>query len=66
MKMVTEAETKIQKAGSRHTIYLRKDLVNDSAFPFKPKQPLVVRIEAKRLVIEKLNRQKEQKRSGAV
>ena len=62
--MVTEAETKIQKAGSRHTIYLRKDLVNDSAFPFGPKQPLIVKIQGERLVIEKLNRQKERKRSN--
>ena len=57
--MVTEAETKIQKAGSRHTIYLKKDLVNDSAFPFKPKQALTVKIKGERLVIEKLNKQKE-------
>lgn len=60
IKMVTEAKTKIQQAGSRHTIYLRKELVKDSAFPFRPKQLLIVRIEGERLVIEKLNRQKEQ------
>lgn len=62
MEMVTEAETKIQKTGSRHTIYLRKGLVNDSAFPFKPKHPLIVKIEGERLVIEKSKREKEQKR----
>lgn len=61
IRMVTEAETTIQQAGSRHTIYLRKDLVNDSAFPFEPKQPLIVKIEGERLVIEKLSRQKEDK-----
>ena len=61
MKMVTEARTKIHKAGSRHTIYLRKDLVMDSAFPFKPKEPLLIKIEGKRLLIEKLNREKEEK-----
>jgi len=61
--MVTEAKTKIQQAGSRHTIYLRKELVKDSAFPFKPKQPLIVKIQGERLVIEKLNRQEEEKKS---
>jgi len=60
MNMVTEARTKIQKAGSRHTIYLRKDLVMDSSFPFKPKEPLLIKIEGERLVIEKLNRSKEE------
>ena len=59
--MVEKAEIKIQQSGSRHTIYLRKDLVNDSAFPFKPNQPLIIRIEGERLVIEKLNRTSEEK-----
>lgn len=51
--MVTEAKTKIHKVGSRHTIYLRNDLVNDSSFPFEANQSLVVKIEGERLVIEK-------------
>jgi hypothetical protein len=51
--LVDQAKTKIQKVGSRHTIYLRKDLVQDSSFPFKPNEPLIARIEGARLVIEK-------------
>jgi hypothetical protein len=51
--MVLQATTKINKAtGSRHTIYLKTDLVNDSKFPFKVGQPLIVKIDDKRLIIE--------------
>jgi hypothetical protein len=50
--MVLQATTKINKAtGSRHTIYLKTDLVNDSKFPFKVGQPLLVRIDGDRLII---------------
>jgi len=51
--LVKEAPTKIQQSKSHHTIYLVKDLVGDSAFPFKPKEPLMIRIDGNRLVIEK-------------
>ena len=51
--MVLQSTTKINKAtGSRHTIYLKTDLVNDSKFPFKVGQPLIVKIDDKRLIIE--------------
>lgn len=60
--MVTETETKIYAVGSRHTIYLKKELVNDSAFPFNANQPLVIKIEGDRLVIERLNNEKNQKK----
>ena len=60
--MVTRAETTIQQVGARHTIYLRKDLVNDSSFPFKAKEPLTVRIDGETLIIEKAKQQKERKR----
>jgi len=43
--MVKESRTKIHQVGSRHTIYLQKSLVEDSAFPFKAGEPLLVRIE---------------------
>ena len=43
---------KIIKVGSRHTIYLEKAFVEDSLFPFKPNQPLSVRIDKNRLIIE--------------
>lgn len=51
--MVGQAKTKINRVGSRHTIYLRKDLIDDSSFPFKVGEELVVRIEGDRLIIEK-------------
>jgi hypothetical protein len=51
--LVRQAETKIQKVGSRHTIYLRTDIVNDSNFPFQVGESLVVRIEGDRLVVER-------------
>ena len=51
--MVLEAKTKIHRVDSRHTMYLRTDLVNDSNFPFKAGEPLIIRIEGNRLVIEK-------------
>jgi hypothetical protein len=52
--MVKEASTKINKVGSRHTLYLQKSLVEDSQFPFKPGEPLVIRINGDKLVIEKV------------
>jgi hypothetical protein len=51
--MVSQAETKLRRVNSRHTIYVRKSLVNDSAFPFNVDEPLIIRIEGKRLVIER-------------
>jgi len=51
--MVRESITKINKVGSRHTLYLQKALVEDSMFPFKPGEPLVIRIEGDKLVIER-------------
>jgi len=60
ISVVKEALTKIQKADTKHTIYLKKDLVNDSAFPFRPKEPLVIRIEGQRLVIERISKDSDQ------
>ena len=51
--MVKEAKTKIHQVGSRHTVYLPKGLVEDSAFPFKSMEPLIVRIDGERLIVEK-------------
>lgn len=51
--MVREVKTKIYKVGSRHTLYLQKDLVEDSAFPFKPNEEVNIKIEADGLLIEK-------------
>ena len=51
--MVGKVKTKIHKVGSRHTIYLRKDLVDDSSFPFKVGEPLILRVEGDKLIIER-------------
>jgi hypothetical protein len=51
--MVDEVKVKIYKVGSRHSINLPSGLVTDSAFPFKPNEVLVAKIEGKRIVLEK-------------
>jgi MEDS: MEthanogen/methylotroph, DcmR Sensory domain len=51
--MVKEAASKINRVGPRHTIYLQKDLVEDTAFPFLLNEPLSVKVEGERLVIER-------------
>jgi len=51
--LVRQSETKIHKVDSRHTIYLKTDLVNDSNFPFRIGEALVIKIEGDKLVIEK-------------
>ena len=51
--MVTRAEAKIHRVGPRHTIYLAKDLVEDSTFPFRTDEDLTVRIEGDALIIDK-------------
>jgi hypothetical protein len=52
--VVKQAPTKIQEGSkARRTIYLRKDLWEDSGFPFKVGEPLVVKIEKDTLVIER-------------
>ena len=52
LKVVHQVKTKINKVGSRHTIYLKKDLIDDSGFPFKIGEPITVRIDGQTLVIE--------------
>lgn len=52
--MVDTAVTRVTRyGGNRHCIYLRSDLVEDSAFPFEAKEEVVVRIEDDRLVVER-------------
>ncbi|MGQ9515220.1 MAG: hypothetical protein ACUVTL_09295 [Thermoproteota archaeon] len=60
--MVAKADTKLSVAKKKvgkgrtyeaFTIYLPSILVTDSAFPFKPKDRLVVKIKGERLLIEK-------------
>jgi antitoxin component of MazEF toxin-antitoxin module len=52
-KMVKETKTKMYKVGSRHTIYLPKDFINDSTFPFRPGEELVITIENNKLIVER-------------
>lgn len=41
---------------SRTLIYLSKKVVDDSAFPLEPGEPLTVKIDGKRLIIEKMKK----------
>lgn len=52
--MVIQTMIKIYEVDSRHSIYLPKDFVSDSAFPFKPKKKLIAKIENKRVIIERV------------
>ena len=51
--MVNEAKVKIYKVGSRHSINLPSILVTDSSFPFKPNDPLKIKIDGNKLIITK-------------
>jgi hypothetical protein len=60
--LVAKADTKLSVAKKKvgkgrayeaFTIYLPSVLVRDSAFPFKPKDKLVVKIQGERLLVEK-------------
>lgn len=51
--MVNVARVKIYKVGSRHSINLPSSFVLDSAFPFKPNEEIVVRIDGKKVILEK-------------
>lgn len=50
--MVNEVKIKIYKVGSRHSINLPTAFVTDSAFPFKPNQELIAKIDGKAIVIK--------------
>ena len=49
--MVVEAVTKVRRVGPRHTVYLPKGLVEDSMFPFKVGEKLIVRVNGRMLVL---------------
>ena len=51
--LTAQAKVKIYVSGGRHSINLPSELVRDSAFPFKPLEELVARIDGKCVVIEK-------------
>ena len=51
--MALEGETKMYSSSGRHSIYVPARLVNDSVFPFKLGEKLMIRIEENRVVVEK-------------
>lgn len=51
--MVNKAKVKLYEYKSRHSINLPSDFVKDSAFPFKPHEDLMARIEGNKIIIEK-------------
>jgi hypothetical protein len=53
MAMTNITKTKIYKVNSRHTIYLPKDFVSDSTFPFRVGEKLTLRIDGEKIIIEK-------------
>ena len=53
MYMVNQTNVKIYKVGSRHSINLPSAFVTDSAFPFKANEELRIRIDGKKLIIER-------------
>lgn len=57
--MVNKVEVKLYEYRSRHSINLPGKFVKDSAFPFKPKEELIARIEGNKLIIEKGKKEKD-------
>ena len=51
--MTAQAKVKIYISKGRHSVNLPTELVRDSAFPFKPMEELVARLDGKRVVIER-------------
>ena len=51
--MVNKAKVRLYEVKSRHSINFPSDFVRDSAFPFKPGEELIARIEGNKIIIEK-------------
>jgi hypothetical protein len=51
--MTAQAKVKIYVSKGRYSINLSTEFVRDSAFPFKPLEELIARIDEKRVVIER-------------
>ncbi len=51
--MVSQTKVKLYEVKSRHSINFPSDFARDSAFPFKPGEELIARIEGEKVVIEK-------------
>jgi len=53
MPMTKETKTKIYRVGARHTLYLPKDFVTDSTFPFTVNEELTAKIEGSKIIVER-------------
>jgi len=51
--MVNQAKVKLYAVKSRHSINLPSEFVRDSAFPFAPNDNLKMKIDGKKIIIEK-------------
>lgn len=51
--MVNQAKVKLYAVKSRHSINLPSEFVRDSAFPFKPNDSLMMKIQGGKVIIEK-------------
>jgi hypothetical protein len=51
--MVKTVAGRIHRFGTRHTLYLRKDLVEDTSFPFRIGEELTITIVGEKLIVEK-------------
>ncbi|MBS7656120.1 hypothetical protein KEJ50_06455 [Candidatus Bathyarchaeota archaeon] len=47
------------KRGRTGLIYIPADVVKDSSFPFKPNEEVIIKIDGKKLVIEKKDRDED-------
>ena len=54
ISMVNQAKVKLYEVKSRHSINFPSDFARDSAFPFKPGEELIAKIEGDKIVIEKM------------
>jgi hypothetical protein len=51
--MAKVGKGKIYGTNGKAWIYIPKDVANDSAFPFKVGDPVKIRVEGEKLIIEK-------------
>jgi hypothetical protein len=54
---VLKGETKAYQSDGRFSIYIPAGVMKDSTFPFMPDDRLTIRIDGKRLVIEKAGKE---------
>lgn len=52
--MVNQARVRMYEVKSRHSINFPSEFVRDSAFPFKPGDELIARIDGGKVIIERI------------